>query len=114
MISNGGFMTSHALVWAGVPHNSDGVVFQIRIFHGLQRFYISRRVLEDVFDLEPSASDAKQLALFYTFLNHVLEHASKKRAIASASTVSLHAADFDPPDKRESRRSEHVLAQSAA
>ena len=39
-------MSNHVLIWAGVPHNSDGIVFQVRVVHGLQRFYLSRRVLD--------------------------------------------------------------------
>ena len=42
-----------ALVWAAIPHNSDGVVFQVRVIRGLQRFHISRQTLEETFDLAP-------------------------------------------------------------
>ncbi|WP_120293961.1 hypothetical protein [Paraburkholderia sp. BL23I1N1] len=58
-------MANHSRIWAAVPHNSDGVVFQIRIVDRLQRFHVSRRVLEEVFDLESAASDARQLEHFY-------------------------------------------------
>lgn len=99
---HGGFMSSHVLIWAAVPHNSDGVVFQVRIAHGLQRFHLSRRVLEDVFDLESRASDARQLELFYTVQERILALASKKRSIASSGTVALQATDFIPHDKKQS------------
>ncbi|WP_175151441.1 hypothetical protein [Paraburkholderia ultramafica] len=87
-------MSSHSLIWAAVPHNSDGVVFQVRIARGLQRFHLSRRVLEDVFDLERKASDARQLELFYSCLKHILAKASTKRSISSPDTVALQASDF--------------------
>jgi len=99
---HGDSMSSHVLIWAAVPHNSDGVVFQVRIAHGLQRFHVSRRVLEDVFDLESPASDATQLELFYTFLERILVLAGKKRSIARSGTVALQATDFIPRDKKES------------
>jgi hypothetical protein len=106
---HGGFMSSHVLIWAAVPHNSDGVVFQVRIAHGLQRFYVSRRVLEDVFDLESRASDARQLELFYTFLDRILVPAGRKRLIASSGTVALQATDFMPRDKKESGSGESSI-----
>jgi hypothetical protein len=57
-------MSTHVLIWAGVPHRSDGIVFQVRVVHGLQRFHMSCRKLEDVFHLETRASDARQLEFF--------------------------------------------------
>ncbi|SAK97336.1 hypothetical protein AWB79_07455 [Caballeronia hypogeia] len=83
-----------ALVWAAIPHNSDGVVFQVRVIRGLQRFHISRRVLEEAFDLAPHASDAGQLELFYQHKNHILRQAMRKRPIAGADTAALQSADF--------------------
>lgn len=111
---HGGSMSSHVLIWAAVPHNSDGIVFQVRIIHGLQRFYVSRRVLEDVFDLEPRASDARQLELFYRFLKRILVRASKKRSIASSDTVALQVTDFTAPRKKENRSNVHAIARSLA
>ncbi len=106
-------MISHMLIWAAVPHNSDGVVFQVRVVHGLQRFYVSRRVLEDVFDLEQRASDARQLELFYKFLNRILVRASKKCSIPRSDTVALRATDFIPPNEKESSSNLHAIARSA-
>ena len=60
-------MDRSSLVWAGVPHSSDGVVFQIRVGHGLQRFHIARLILERACDLERLASDARQLECFTAF-----------------------------------------------
>lgn len=113
IVIHGGSMSSHALIWAAVPHNSDGVVFQVRIVNGLQRFYVPRHVLEDVFGLEPRASDARQLELFYKFLKRILVRASKRRSIASSDTVALQATDFIPPGKKESRPNLHAIAQGA-
>jgi hypothetical protein len=96
-------MSIHALIWAAVPHNSDGVVFQIRVANGLQRFYLSRRVLEDVFGLEKKASDARQLELFYSVFTHIRIKACAKRLIAGADTVALHSTDFDLPERRSAR-----------
>ncbi|MBB5426590.1 hypothetical protein F0160_03685 [Paraburkholderia sp. JPY303] len=87
-------MSSIPLIWAAVPHNSDGVVFQIQLGRGLQRFHVSRRVLEDVFELERKASDARQLEFFYVHEQRILARASAKRATASSTTVSLQPADF--------------------
>ncbi|MGF6698698.1 hypothetical protein OKW38_003310 [Paraburkholderia sp. MM5496-R1] len=87
-------MSSIPLIWAAVPHNSDGVVFQIRLGRGLQRFHVSRRVLEDVFELQRKASDARQLEFFYVHEQRILARASAKRATACSATVSLRAADF--------------------
>jgi hypothetical protein len=106
-------MSSRSLVWAGVPHNGDGVVFQVRVDHGLQRFHIARFVLEDVFDLEPSASDAQQFDLFYASLKRILDQAAIKRSIASPSTVSLLTADFDRPKKKRSKSAALVMAYGA-
>lgn len=77
-------MINDSLVWAAVPHNNDGVVFQIRLEYGLQRFYLSRGVLEQVFELERRASDSRQLEVFYIYLNRIIAMASAKRSIASA------------------------------
>ena len=83
-----------ALLWAAIPHNSDGVVFQVRVIRGLQRFHIPRRALEEAFDLPTHASDAKQLELFYQHKTHILRQAMRKRPIASAGTAALQTADF--------------------
>jgi hypothetical protein len=83
-----------ALVWAAIPHNSDGVVFQVRVIRGLQRFHIPRRALEEVFGLAPHASDARQLERFYEHAPHILRQAMRKRPIASADTAALQTADF--------------------
>ena len=83
-----------ALVWAAIPHNSDGVVFQVRVIRGLQRFHIPRLALEEAFDLPTHASDAKQLELFYQHKTHILRQAMQKRPIAGADTSALHTADF--------------------
>ncbi|XUW92264.1 hypothetical protein OH764_20815 [Burkholderia sp. M6-3] len=107
-------MSSDALVWAGVPHNSDGIVFQVRVVRGLQRFHMSRRVLENVFDLEPGASDARQLELFYTCLKRILVQATSKRPIAGSDTVALQSTDFIASGKNENRSSLHALAEGRA
>jgi hypothetical protein len=107
-------MSSQVLSWAAVSHNGDGVVFQVRIAHGLQRFYLSRRVLENVFDLEPRASDARQLQLFYQFLNRILTRATAKRSIAGSDTLQLQATDFSPLRTEESRSNRHAVVQTAA
>ncbi|ASW03374.1 hypothetical protein CJU94_34890 (plasmid) [Paraburkholderia aromaticivorans] len=107
-------MASHSLIWAAVPHNSDGVVFQIRIAHRLQRFHVSRRVLEDIFDLEPAASDARLLEHFYLHLNRLLTHAGAKRSTASSGTVPLHAIDFTSTSKEQRGSNRHAVARNAA
>ncbi|HEV3432013.1 MAG TPA: hypothetical protein VG320_29385 [Paraburkholderia sp.] len=84
----------NGLVWAAIPHNSDGVVFQVRVIRGLQRFHIPRRVLEEVFGLVFPASDAGQLELFYRHAHHILSRAMHKRPIAAADTAALQATDF--------------------
>ncbi|MFM0213587.1 hypothetical protein PQQ96_40080 [Paraburkholderia sediminicola] len=106
-------MASHSLFWAAVPHNGDGVVFQVRIVRGLQRFHVTRRVLEEVFDLEPAASDARQLEHFYVYLNRILARANKKRSIASSDTVPLQASDFTSASKEQRGSSLHAVARSA-
>ena len=83
-----------ALVWAAIPHNSDGVVFQVRVIRGLQRFHIPRRALEEAFHLAPHASDARQLELFYQHKTLILRQAMRKRPIAGADTTALQTADF--------------------
>ena len=85
-----------ALVWAAIPHNSDGVVFQVRVIRGLQRFHIPRRVLEEAFDLPPHASDAGQLEVFYRHATHILSRAMRKRPIAGADTAAFQTLDFTP------------------
>jgi hypothetical protein len=107
-------MASHSLIWAAVPHNSDGVVFQVRIVHGLQRFHLSRRVLENAFDLEPRASDARQLEHFYLHLNRILAQAGTKCSIVSPTTVPLQATDFASTSKEQRRSNRHVMERSAA
>jgi hypothetical protein len=107
-------MSSDVLIWAAVPHNNDGVVFQVRIALGHQRFHISRSVLEGVFDLEPLASDAKQLELFYQFMKRILGRAEKKRSIAGLDTVALLAIDFTLSSKRDSRSNLQAGAGRAA
>ncbi|VBB16637.1 hypothetical protein [Burkholderia stabilis] len=87
-------MGSGSLVWAGVPHNSDGVVFQVRVGRGLQRFHIARAVLEKALDLERLASDARQLECFYEHLAPILGAARKTRSSAKADTVPLKTSDF--------------------
>jgi hypothetical protein len=114
IVRNGGFMSSCTLVWAAVPHNGDGVVFQVRIAHGLQRFYISRRVLEDVFNLELKASDAKELERFYASLNRILEEASKKRSTSTSGTVALfQPTGLIPASKEKGKWSVPAIAQTA-
>ncbi|CAG9257692.1 hypothetical protein [Paraburkholderia unamae] len=83
-----------ALLWAAIPHNSDGVVFQVRVIRGLQRFHIPRRTLEETFGLARHASDAGQLELFYQHRPHILRWAVRKRPIAGADTAALLTADF--------------------
>jgi hypothetical protein len=83
-----------ALVWAAIPHNSDGVVFEVRVTRGLQRFHIPRQTLEEAFDLAPHASDAGQLQLFYHHMTHILMRAMRKRPIAGADTAALQTDDF--------------------
>ncbi|RQS07731.1 hypothetical protein [Burkholderia sp. Bp8998] len=87
-------MDRNSLVWAGVPHSSDGVVFQVQVGRGLQRFHIPRSIFERAFDLERLASDARQLECFYEHLAPILTVARKARSIAKADTVSLKVADF--------------------
>ncbi|WP_431228657.1 hypothetical protein [Burkholderia contaminans] len=87
-------MDRSSLVWAGVPHSSDGVVFQVRVGHGLQRFHIGRSILEKACDLERLASDARQLECFYEHLTPILAVARKTRSKAKADTVSLNVSDF--------------------
>ncbi|MGA7782954.1 MAG: hypothetical protein WCA85_35325 [Paraburkholderia sp.] len=87
-------MNNDSLIWAAVPHNSDGIVFQVRLGRGMQRFHLSRGVLEEVFNLERRASDARQLELFYTCFSRIIARANTKRSIASSDTVPLKATDF--------------------
>ncbi len=109
----GGSMGSHTLIWAAVPHNSDGVVFQIRVERGLQRFHVSRRVLEDAFDLERKASDARQLEHFYLYLDRILARAGKKRSTAGSDTLALQTSDFTSTSKERHEASRHGAARGA-
>ena len=106
-------MVGHSLIWAAVPHNSDGVVFEVRIVQGIQRFHISRRVLEDLFNLEPAVSDARQLEHFYSSLHHILAQARIKRSVASSDTVALRAIDFTSTSKEQGSASRHAVDQRA-
>nr|WP_313955676.1 hypothetical protein [Paraburkholderia sp. BCC1884] len=110
---HGGFMSSHSLIWAAVPHNSDGVVFQIRIARGQQRFHVSRRVLEDIFELERRAPDARQLQLFYACIERILAKAATKRSIAGADTVALLSIDFDSSSSTRDRWTGQAGARGA-
>ncbi|MDE1179317.1 MAG: hypothetical protein PW947_02285 [Paraburkholderia sp.] len=92
-------MSSNSLIWAAVPHNSDGIVFQIRINHGLQRFHVCRRVLELAFELEPRASDARQLQLFYLCCERIMVRARTRRSTAGSDTVPLLVSDFIASDR---------------
>lgn len=112
IVIHGGSMSSHSLIWAAVPHNSDGVVFQVRIVHGLQRFYVSRRVLEHVFDLEPKATDARQLELFYKCLKRILTRAGIKRSVAGLDTVALQATDFIVPGRSDSSSTQRSISRA--
>jgi hypothetical protein len=103
-------MGSHSLIWAAVPHNSDGVVFQIRIVHGLQRFHVPRRVLESVFALAPGASDAKQLQHFYLHATRILAEAGAKRSFSGPDTVPLQAPDFVATREELFASSRHAAA----
>jgi hypothetical protein len=110
---HGGFMSNHALIWAAVPHNSDGVVFSVRIARGPQRFHISRRVLEDVFELERKTSDAQQLELFYSCVGRILAKAAAKRSTASRDTVALQTSDFISSGKSRDGWERHAGAAGA-
>ena len=107
-------MDRYSLIWAAVPHNGDGVVFQVRVVRGLQRFHLSRLVLEDVFALEPGASDARQLQHFYSYLHDIVDQAGMKRSIANSDTVPLQAIDFSSTSKEQHGSSRHSVARSAA
>jgi len=106
-------MSNHALIWAAVPHNSDGVVFSVRLARGLQRFHISRRVLEDAFELERMTSDARQLEVFYSCLSRILAKAGAKRSTASRDTVALQTADFISPARSHDGWERHAGAAGA-
>jgi hypothetical protein len=67
-----------------------------------------------VFDLEPRASDARQLAHFYLYLNRILAEAGTKCSIVSPSTVPLQVTDFASTSKEQRRSSRHLMARSAA
>lgn len=94
----GGYMTGQTLLWAAVPHTGDGVVFELRLDYGRQRFYVPRDLLEDVFGLEPAASDARQLELFYANSNRISSRAYEERSRGSAGTVRLQLVDFSLTD----------------
>lgn len=106
-------MNSHSLMWAAVPHNSDGVVFQVRLAYGLQRFHISRSVLEKAFHLERKATDARQLELFYMYVKSIVAGADAKRAIAGHDTLPLHADDFIVDGKEARRHDSHAVSRSS-
>jgi hypothetical protein len=110
---HGGLMSNHALIWAAVPHNSDGVVFSVRIARGLQRFHISRRVLEEVFELERHTTDARQLELFYACVSRILAKATAKRSIASRDTLALQISDFIASSREQGRWESHASARGA-
>jgi hypothetical protein len=106
-------MSSHSLIWAAVPHNGDGVVYQVVVAHGHQRFHIPRRVLEEAFQLEPKASDARQLEIFYLSLERLLTRARIKRSIAGSDTVPLLAADFTLIEKELTHSNWPTAARTA-
>nr|MDW3662885.1 hypothetical protein [Paraburkholderia terrae] len=81
--------SSSRLVWAANPHNSDGVVFQVRVIQGLQRFHVSRQTLEKVCGLAPRASDARQLEVFLQHLASFVDLALRKRPLAANDTVPV-------------------------
>ncbi|WCM18329.1 hypothetical protein NDK50_14910 [Paraburkholderia bryophila] len=98
-----GSMIGNSLIWAAVPHTGDGVVFQLRLHSGTQRFYVPRDLLEAVFGLERGASDAGQLALFYRNSNRIFSEARVKRAHGSSDTVQLLTRDFNLRDADQRR-----------
>jgi hypothetical protein len=100
-------------MWAAVPHNSDGVVFQVRLVFGLQRFHVARSVLEKAFKLERKASDAKQLELFYAQLEWIVAGAHAKRSIAGMDTLALVADDFIVERNESRHATSGAIAQSA-
>ncbi|MGU7780007.1 hypothetical protein [Burkholderia sp. PU8-34] len=102
-------MDCTSLVWAAVPHNSDGVVFQVRMGRGQQRFHISRDTLRALFDLGRDATDAVQLDLFYMNLECILKEAFRKRLKAGSDTLRLDVNDFIA--KRMTRSDENRVAQ---
>lgn len=102
------------LEWAAVPHNSDGVVFQVRIFAGCQRFHVARAVLEEVFGLSPKASDAKQLELFYAHQARLMRSAAEKHSPLRVGMLALRASDFIPSGATESRRKGRQAVQATA
>jgi hypothetical protein len=104
-------MSSQSLIWAAVPHNSDGVVFQIRLVFGLQRFHVSRSVLEKAFRLERKASDARQLELFYAQLKSIVAGAHARRSIAGQDTLALVADDFADAGTAPRNAASGALAQ---
>jgi hypothetical protein len=106
-------MKSCMLDWAAVPHNSDGVVFQVRIFAGCQRFHVARAVLEEAFGLAPKASDAKQLELFYLHAKCIVNRAGEKHSPLRVGVLALVASDFIASGEKKSRRSARVGAQPA-
>ncbi|CAH2774321.1 MAG: FIG00462635: hypothetical protein [uncultured Paraburkholderia sp.] len=111
--SDGVSMNSHSLMWAAVPHNSDGVAFQIRLVYGLQRFHISRGVLEKAFRLERKATDARQLELFYTHLKSIVAGTNAKRSIAGHDMLPLHADDFIVDGKEARWFNSHTVSRSS-
>lgn len=90
-----------ALTWAGVPHDGDGVVFQLCVDRGSQRFHIPRAVLRKVFGLARAARDSQQLELFYAQQDCIGEVARGKRAVGRRDTVPLAVSDFSSVRHRE-------------
>ncbi|WGS53759.1 hypothetical protein LFL96_22195 [Paraburkholderia sp. D15] len=107
-------MSRHTLIWAAVPHTSDGIVFELGLGRGHQRFYLSRDLLEKVFGLERGASDARQLECFYIHSSRIFAQAYEKRVRGGSDTVQLQLADFnmDDDDRRRSRM--HATVRHAA
>ncbi|MGU7769191.1 hypothetical protein ACV229_03275 [Burkholderia sp. MR1-5-21] len=102
-------MDRTSLIWAAVPHNSDGVVFQVRMGRGQQRFHISRDTLRAIFDLGRDATDAVQLDHFYMNVECILREALRKRSKAGSDTLRLDVNDFIA--KRSARSDEDRVAR---
>lgn len=107
-------MSRDSLIWAAVPHTGDGVVFQLRLSDGYQRFHLPRDLLEKVFGLEHGASDARQLELFYEYSKRIFSRASEKRSRGSSDTVRLHATDFISRGNDRSGSELHQAGRRAA
>ncbi|WP_162600869.1 hypothetical protein [Paraburkholderia sp. C35] len=87
-------MGSSRLVWAANPHNGDGVVFQVRVLKGLQRFHVSRHTLEKALGLAPQVSDARQLEVFFKHLTSFIDIALRKRPLAANDTAPIFVDDM--------------------